>query len=400
MHSFVKSAALSALFLSTATDSFAIRPSSPAYIDSFAPGGTRIMPSGAKSPFHTAATILSSSTRLRATGNEDTDDEIERLKVMAAKLRAEAAELEAEKAQAMADAAEKAFQKFDTNQDGEISLAELKEGLEKTLKIELSDKRVKELMEVFDTSGDGALQPDEFVTIDRFRNQLDALTREEKRLALEAAEEAKKEKAEAEILEAKMTLLNDGPPTAQDKAVSLLPYLFPLMDGLAYGRFLLQNADAANPIVDVIAILYTIYRSIPFSGFVAFFALNILSSVTGINRLVRYNMQQAIFIDIALFFPGLIGGVIGAIGGSNIPTGVSEIGTDAIFVTLLAVLGYCTVSSILGITPDKLPLISQAVTDRMPTIDSFDDELRYIPRQMREEEEEKDKEKDKKDGPK
>mmetsp|Transcript_50217 Transcript_50217/g.92860 ORF Transcript_50217/g.92860 Transcript_50217/m.92860 type:complete len:256 (+) Transcript_50217:1294-2061(+) len=255
-------------------------------------------------------------------------------------------------------------------------------------------------MEVFDTSGDGALQPDEFVTIDRFRNQLDALTREEKRLALEAAEEAKKEKAEAEILEAKMTLLNDGPPTAQDKAVSLLPYLFPLMDGLAYGRFLLQNADAANPIVDVIAILYTIYRSIPFSGFVAFFALNILSSVTGINRLVRYNMQQAIFIDIALFFPGLIGGVIGAIGGSNIPTGVSEIGTDAIFVTLLAVLGYCTVSSILGITPDKLPLISQAVTDRMPTIDSFDDELRYIPRQMREEEEEKDKEKDKKDGPK
>lgn len=93
------------------------------------------MPSGAKSPFHTAATILSSSTRLRATGNEDTDDEIERLKVMAAKLRAEAAELEAEKAQAMADAAEKAFQKFDTNQDGEISLAELKEGLEKTLKV-------------------------------------------------------------------------------------------------------------------------------------------------------------------------------------------------------------------------------------------------------------------------
>ena len=56
----------------------------------------------------------------------------------------------------MADAAQKAFDRFDTNNDGEISLAELKEGLEKSLKIELSDKRAKELMEAFDASGDGA----------------------------------------------------------------------------------------------------------------------------------------------------------------------------------------------------------------------------------------------------
>ena len=86
----------------------------------------------------------------------------------------------------MADAAQKAFDRFDTNKDGEISLAELKEGLEKSLKIELSDKRAKELMEAFDASGDGALQIDEMVTIDRFRNKLESLVREEKRLALEA----------------------------------------------------------------------------------------------------------------------------------------------------------------------------------------------------------------------
>ena len=54
---------------------------------------------------------------------------------MAAKLRAEAAALEADKAQQLADAAEKAFRKFDTNQDGEISFAELKAGLEKVLKV-------------------------------------------------------------------------------------------------------------------------------------------------------------------------------------------------------------------------------------------------------------------------
>lgn len=392
MHSFAKSAALSALLIAAGVDSFSMRPAVGPAFSSTQRGAASDVRATSLVPI-SAKHVRSGSRLYQATGNNDTDEEIERLKVMAAKLRAEAAELEAEKAQALADAAEKAFRKFDTNQDGEISMEELKEGLETSLKIELSDKRVKELMEVFDASGDGALQLDEFVTIDRFRNQLDALAREEKRLAQEAAEAAKKEKQEAEIMQAKMTLLNDGPPTTQDKFVSLLPYLFPLMDGLAYGRFLLQGADASNPVVDVIAILYTIYRSIPFSGFIAFLALNVLSGATNINRLVRFNMQQAIFVDIALFFPGLIGGVISAIGGSGIPPAVSELGTDAIFVSLLVVLGYCSVSSVLGITPDKLPLISQAVSDRMPTIDSFDDELRFIPRDMREEEEEKDKDK-------
>eukprot|EP00957_Ditylum_brightwellii_P151965 11572052-Ditylum_brightwellii.AAC.1 len=40
----------------------------------------------------------------------------------------------AERAEALAAAAEKAFRDFDTNKDGEISMAELKAGLEKTLK--------------------------------------------------------------------------------------------------------------------------------------------------------------------------------------------------------------------------------------------------------------------------
>lgn len=78
----------------------------------------------------------SRSIQLYAASDDDAkDNEIERLKQMAAKLRAEAASLEAEKAQQLADAAEKAFQKFDINSDGEVSLSELKTGLEKELKV-------------------------------------------------------------------------------------------------------------------------------------------------------------------------------------------------------------------------------------------------------------------------
>jgi len=323
--------------------------------------------------------------------DEAADSEIDRLKSMAQKLRAEAAALEAEKARALADAAEGAFRRFDTNRDGEISAKELKEGLEKSLKVELSDRRVKELMDAFDASGDGALQLDEFVTIDRFRTKLDQLAREEKELAIEAAKRAKEEEEAAALAQAKAELLNDGVPTNSDKVVSVLPYLFPLMDGLAYGRFLLQGADASNPFVDIVAALYLLYRSVPFSGFIAFFALNILSGNPGINRLVRFNMQQAIFLDIALFFPGLVTGLLGLIGGAAglaIPPAVTELSTDAIFLTLLAVLGYCTVSSLLGITPDKVPLISDNVSNQMPTIDMFDDEGRYVPKEIRDMEEE------------
>jgi hypothetical protein len=49
------------------------------------------------------------------------------------------------------------------------------------------------------------------------------------------------------------------------------------------------------------------------------------------------------------------------------------------------------VSSILGITPDKIPLISQYVEDRMPSIDMFDESGRFIPKEMREKKEDKDK---------
>lgn len=340
----------------------------------------------------TTPTILQMST---GKDQEDEDDEIERLRAMAAKLRAEAATLEADKAQQMAVAAEKAFKQFDTNQDGEISLAELKAGLEKVLKTELSDQRVKDLMEEFDASGDGALQLDEFVGVDRFRNKLEEFSREEKRMASEAKQMALREQEVAQLLEAKAAILNDKAPTNQDKFLSILPYLFPLMDGLQYGRFLLGAEGAeANPFVVILALLYALYRSVPFSGFIAFFVLNILGGNPSINRLIRYNMQQAIFLDIALFFPGLLSGLIGLTAGSagfQFPAIVTQLSTDAIFVTLLAVLGYCTASSLLGITPNKIPLISPAVDDRMPTVDMFDidAEGRITPR-PREDEDRKD----------
>lgn len=331
--------------------------------------------------------LPTTTTRLNEKSDDD-DDEIQRLKSMAAQLRAEAAKLEAEKAESLRQAAQKAFDQFDTNNDGEISVAELKAGLEKTFKIELSQTRAEQLMKTFDVSGDGTLQPEEMVTEAVFRNKLDALLREEKELAVKAEQEAKLAEEAQALAQARLDFLNEKPPTNSDKFFSILPYLFPLMDGLQYGRFIF-GGESENPLVIFLAVLYALYRSIPFSGFVAFLALNFLANNPKLNRLVRFNMQQAIFVDISLIFPGLVSGlftVLLSVAGTAPPPGMKEIFDDAIFVTLLLTLAYCTASSLLGTEPNKLPLISNAVSDRMPTVDMFDEEGRYIPRELREEE--------------
>ena len=323
---------------------------------------------------------------------KETDDEIARLQLMAQKLRAEAAVLEAERAEEMATAAEMAFRKFDLNDDGEISVEEMKVGLEKAFKTELPESRVRKLMEDFDTSGDGALQLDEFVGIAKFRNRLDSLVREEKQQALDAAKQAQEEAEMAKLAEAQLELLNDKEPTNTDKIVSILPYLLPLLDSLQFGRFLLvENQD--NPFVIILAVLYSLYRAVPFSGFLSFLALSVLSSNPSLNRLVRFNMQQAIFVDIALFIPGLIAAIGGALQlatQSSIPEGISELSSDVVFGTMLLTVGYAVVSSLLGITPNKIPFISDAVEQRMPSIDMFDENGRFIPKQLRDDQDQKD----------
>jgi hypothetical protein len=320
-------------------------------------------------------------------------DEVERFKSMAQKLRAEAAALEDDRAQELAAIAESAFRKFDTDQDGEISLNELKAGLEKAFKMELPDKRIQQLMEGYEVSGDGKLQLDEFVSVNKFSNKLEMLNREEKQMALDSKKAAQMEAEKALLAETRLSLMNEGEPTTTDKIVSALPYLLPLLDSLQFGRFLLaEHSD--NPVVGILGLLYTVYRSIPLGGLLAYLGLNFLTSNLSLNKLVRFNTQQAVFVDIALFLPSLLAAATGFIAsgaGFELPPGVTELGSDAVFGAVILAIAYASVSSAFGITPDKIPFISQAVEDRMPTVDMFDENGRFSPPEMRDGENKDDK---------
>ncbi|GMI29153.1 hypothetical protein TeGR_g11052 [Tetraparma gracilis] len=303
----------------------------------------------------------------------------------AAALRAEASALEASFAADRALSIQAAFSRLDKDADGVVSLGELSDALAKE---GFTDpKAVARLFGELDRDGSGGIDASELtVTIPEMGTRVEAYVREERAARREAEIQLKEEKEKAARLEERMQLINDAPPSTSDKLLSVLPYLFPLLDGLQYGRFVLQGSD--NPALNVVALLYVLYRSVPFSGFAAFFALNLLSGNTSINRLVRYNMQQAIFVDIALILPGLLFGVAQVLsqsaGGIAIPQAASEVLYDGVFFTLLATLLYCTGSSLLGKEPSALPIIGAAVKERMPSADNFDEEGRFVPRQREE----------------
>ena len=110
--------------------------------------------------------------------------------------------------------------------------------------------------------------------------------------------------------------------------------------------------------------------------------------------MIRWNLQQAIFVDIALIVPGLLNGVAKGVlpaVGVELPAAFTETLDDVTFVSLLLVLLYCVGSSAIGREPGGIPFVSKAVSDRMPSIDMFDDEGRFIPRSMREKDEDDDK---------
>jgi hypothetical protein len=210
---------------------------------------------------------------------------------------------------------------------------------------------------------------------------------------LDSKKAAQKEAEMVQLAEARLSIMNEGEPTTTDKIVSALPYLLPLLDGLQFGRFLLAN-NSDNPVVNILGLLYTVYRSIPLGGFLAYLGINWLSADLKLNKLVRFNMQQAIFVDIALFLPGLLAAATGLIAsgaGFELPPGVTELGSDAVFGALLLTIAYASVSSALGITPDKIPFLSREVEKRMPTIDMFDENGRFSPPERQDGEKEDDK---------
>mmetsp|Transcript_8620 Transcript_8620/g.19374 ORF Transcript_8620/g.19374 Transcript_8620/m.19374 type:complete len:216 (+) Transcript_8620:108-755(+) len=141
-----------------------------------------------------------------------------------------------------------------------------------------------------------------------------------------------------------------------DRVLSCLPYLIPLIDGDRYGRFLFYAVPALGQ-VDFLLLgpFKAIYSSIPFAQFIAFIALSTLSRNPDLPRPLRFNMQQALLLDIALIFPSLLGQLQ-----IPLPGVLAASGSNFVYLAMVASVGYSLVSNLTGKVPDKIPIVSEA----------------------------------------
>ena len=148
-----------------------------------------------------------------------------------------------------------------------------------------------------------------------------------------------------------------GSTTVPDRIFASLPYLLPLIDGLAFGRFLFTQFPVLQLLLIPLSPLMQIY-SLPFASLVIFFALYLgVVRNENISHFIRFNAMQAILLDIVLMLCGLVLPIFAK--GFQVAF-IAETLYNMVFLGALAAFLYAVVQSALG-RYAEIPPISDAV---------------------------------------
>jgi len=148
-----------------------------------------------------------------------------------------------------------------------------------------------------------------------------------------------------------------GSTTVPDRIFACLPYLLPLIDGLAFGRFLFTQFPVLQLLLIPLSPLMQIY-SLPFASLVIFFALYLgVVRNENISHFIRFNAMQAILLDIILMLCGLVLPIFAR--GLQVAF-IAETLYNMVFLGALAAFVYAVVQSALG-RYAEIPPLSDAV---------------------------------------
>ncbi|AHJ27616.1 hypothetical protein PN465_15070 [Nodularia spumigena CS-584] len=149
-----------------------------------------------------------------------------------------------------------------------------------------------------------------------------------------------------------------GSTTVSDRIFACLPYLLPLIEGLAFGRYLFAQFPLLALLFLPLSPIQGIYASIPFASLIIFFALLFLVVRNEkISHFIRFNTMQAILLDIALFLCFIVLEVLGSIPGVDFAL---ETISNTIFIGIVAAVVYSVAQSLFG-RYAEIPAISDAV---------------------------------------
>jgi len=146
-----------------------------------------------------------------------------------------------------------------------------------------------------------------------------------------------------------------------DRILSCAPYVLPIVDGVEFGKYIFMRIPVLG-VVEKLTLggMVNIFDKVPFSQLILFVALSFASRNPEIPRQIRFNMQQAILIDIALIFPSVLGGVA-----NNLPRFIVEPSTNFVFYVFAACVGYSVVCNLIGKVPNQIPFISSTADEQI-----------------------------------
>ncbi|MEH2409831.1 Tic20 family protein [Nostoc sp.] len=150
-----------------------------------------------------------------------------------------------------------------------------------------------------------------------------------------------------------------GSTTVSDRIFASLPYLLPLIDGLVFGSFLLNQFPALKVLLLPLQPVLIIYGSLgQFGQLIVFFALFLLVVRNEkISHFIRFNTMQAILLDIVIFLCSILVGALGKVPGTGFTI---ETVANTIFLGVVAAVGYSVIQSLSG-RYAEIPAISDAV---------------------------------------
>ena len=150
-------------------------------------------------------------------------------------------------------------------------------------------------------------------------------------------------------------LAAEEPAPIVDRAVAALVYGLPALDGFVYGSYVYANVPPIGALAYNFLPFVNLFQSLPFAGLILFVGLSFFTRNQGLSRFVRFNIQQALLLDIALIFPSFLAPL-----GKMFPMDLQAMGTNFVFYFWVLVVGYSWVSIAQGKTPNGVPVISEA----------------------------------------
>ncbi|XVE90630.1 hypothetical protein DITRI_Ditri20bG0093200 [Diplodiscus trichospermus] len=155
------------------------------------------------------------------------------------------------------------------------------------------------------------------------------------------------------------TRMSLNPTPAIDRLISAAAYTLPFFNSLQYGRYLFIQYPQLGILFDPVLPLLSLYKSVPYASFVAFFALYLgVVRNPSFSHYVRFNSMQAVTLDVLLVVPLLLTRILNP-GRAGLGYRVMVWGHTGVFVFSCLCFVYGLVWSILGRTP-YLPFVADA----------------------------------------